>query len=146
MLDEDARRELSGHFWLLNAVEFRRINDEIHELLNLVEPPPDGTRLAEAMLTDLIRNRNVAYVEAREIVRKWKQRAGRPPKRRPLAVSALVMHTLDPTLRWSEIASLIGYPKATQRALSETLPAEVRHVKRILQRYGLWNDRRRPSH
>jgi hypothetical protein len=124
---------------------FMRINDEIRELLNMVEAPPNRTELGESMLTHLIRNKNLSHGEAKEIVKQWNQRMGRPAERKPLAVIALEIHELQPELMWSEIASRIGYPKATQRMQSETLPAEVRHVKRDLQRYGLYRDRRRPS-
>lgn len=150
MVAEDVRRERRREwleeFWLFNLLEYRRVQDEIRELINIVGPPPDSAHLADAMLTDLIRNRDMQATEAGKIVGKWKRRAGRPANKRWLALRALELKTLEPGLSWTKIASRLGYvTDHQQRPVSETLPAEVRHIKRVLRRYGLWDDRRRPS-
>jgi len=162
----DEKRPLAGRIWLelirrysylllsnkimANPIQqFQRLNSEISQLLDLVPPAftsDSCAHVADQMLAHIIRNTDLGSREASDIVKQWKRQVGRPPLQRPLAVRALEMQTLDPKLTWSEIASRVGYPKAYQRPLSETLPAEVRHVKRILQGFGLLEDRRRPSH
>jgi hypothetical protein len=115
------------------------------ELLSLVTPVPDRDRLANEMLGFLIRESNQDVADARRMVGDWNQRKGRPAERRPLAVLALEMKILNPKLDWSEIGNRLSYPKSSQRPLRETLPAEVRHIKVILRRYGLWDNRRHSS-
>jgi hypothetical protein len=126
----------------LDLATFQRVQIELAELLSLVTPEPNREDLAEHMLGLLIRKGDRSPRDARRIVGKWNQRKGRSANRRMLAVRALEIQSLNPKLTWSTIGKRLKYPKAHQRPISETLPAEVRHIKRILRRYGLWDDRR----
>lgn len=130
---------------ILQVATLRRVQSELAELLSLVTPVPDRDRLANEMLGFLIRESNQDVADARRMVGDWNQRKGRPAERRPLAVLALEMKILNPKLDWSEIGNRLSYPKSSQRPLRETLPAEVRHIKVILRRYGLWDNRRHSS-
>lgn len=128
----------------LFVLKLRRVHGELAELLSLVTPEPDRRRLGDEMLEWLIRQ-GVCNPAAQGIVKRWNQEKGRPTTRKELAVRALEMQILNPKLKWSEIADQLNYPKSCERPTSETLPAEVRHVKKILRRYGLWDNRRHSS-
>ena len=130
---------------LFHFTELQRVERELGELLSLVTAEPDRSALANEMLEWLIRNGGSSSGVAQDIVKCWNRRKGRTATRRQLAVRALEMQILNPGLKWAEIGDRLNYPKAVQRSVSETLPAEVRHVKKILQRYGLWDDRRHSS-
>jgi len=129
---------------LLDFAKFQRVQAELTELLSLVGPVPNRENLAEFMLGRLIRKAGRSPSDAQRIVGDWNKRKGRPAQRRPLAVRALEIKVLKPKTTWSTIGKGLNYPKAHERPISETLPAEVRHAKKILQRYGLWDDRRKP--
>jgi hypothetical protein len=128
----------------LDFGKFQRVQTELTELLSLVTPEPDRDGLADYISSRLIREAGRSLSHTRRIVGEWNKRKGRPARRRRLAVRALEIKIQDPKLTWSTIGRGLNYPKGHERPISETLPAEVRHVKKILQRYGLWDDRRKP--
>lgn len=121
-----------------------RVNRELNELLALVTWEPDRDEVKEQIIERLIRDRVRSPSDARRMANEWNKGKGRTASRRPLAVRALEMKMLNPTLTWSAIATQLRYP-AGQGAASQNLQAEVRNVKQILRDYGLYRDRRQPS-
>jgi hypothetical protein len=116
---------------------------DLEELMGLVFPRVNAKKRRLFMEQAVSK---LPHDQATALLRQMKRGlAGRPPDQRAKALRALEMQILNPRLTWEQIGKRLNYKAAGfQRPISERLPAEVRSLKRILRKHGIFRSSKTP--